>query len=88
MDVLLREANVADAVSSTVGRALIVKHTTTRPNQLEETRRVPGTMTRCHALHSPSQSQEPGAVKGELTISQSSQEPAQRQMSGAVGRDT
>uniref|UniRef100_A0AAV1TEI0 Uncharacterized protein n=1 Tax=Peronospora matthiolae TaxID=2874970 RepID=A0AAV1TEI0_9STRA len=85
-DVLLREANVTDAVSNTVEGALKVCQTSPSTTQLVEPGVVDEAMTGSHASKGPAQSREPVAVDGGLTESQAPQEPAQSLEPGAVGR--
>ena len=61
-DMLLREANITDAVFDAVKGVLTVRDTSPRTNQLDESGVVNSEMTVSQESQEPAQSQGPGAV--------------------------
>ena len=59
---LLREADVSDAVFNAVKCALTVGHTSPRTNQLDDSGIVNNVLTVSQVSQEPAQSQRPGAI--------------------------
>ena len=83
-DVLLREANVTDAVSNTVEGALTVCHMLPSTTQLVEPSVVGSVLTGSKVTQNPTQLEETGVVNGTMTGSHASNGPAQSQEPVAV----
>ncbi|CAI5706517.1 unnamed protein product [Peronospora effusa] len=83
-DVLLREANVTDAVSNTVEGAMTVCQSTPGTTQLERSGVVVGALVESQVTHIPTQVEKTGVVNGAMTGNHASNSPAQSREPVAV----